>query len=87
MAEYLLGGRAVRVNIGRVEGEIVLTFGEGWARAAASKRCSVSERTLYRFLTGRRVSARTMDRILSGLGLEASDVVTYLKTGGKHGEN
>ena len=82
MTEYLLGGRAVRVNLSAARDII-----EGGTRTAVAAQCHVSERTLRRFLLGRRVSAQTMDRILSGLGLEASDVVTYLKTGGQNGKN
>lgn len=80
VVEYLLGGRAVRVDIGAVEFAIA---GLGFTRTAAAEQCEVSDRTLRRFLNGRRVSARTMNRILSGLYLDASDVIVYLKPGGK----
>lgn len=78
--EYQLGGRAVRVDLLAV---VVALSRAGLARAAAAKQCEVSDRTFRRFLNGRRVSARTMNRILSGLDLEASDVLTYMKPGGK----
>jgi hypothetical protein len=84
MTEYSLGGRAVRVDVVAV---LFAIEEQALTRTAVADQCHVSERTLRRFLLGNKVSARTMDRIISGLGLEASDIITYLKTGGKHGKD
>jgi hypothetical protein len=78
MTEYLLGGRAVRVNTDRV---VLAVEHWGLSRAAVAAQCGVSERTLRRFLAGKRVSARTMNKVLAGLYLDAADVITYLKAG------
>jgi hypothetical protein len=76
-----LGGRPVRVNYSLVQSEVADLHTEGWSYALIAERCEVSARTLRRFLAGRPVSGRSLDRILSGLGLAASDVITYLPEG------
>ncbi len=80
MAEYLLGGRAVRVDTLAVLFAVEETL---LTRTAAAAQCGVSARTLRRFLAGHAVSATTLHKILSGLYLESADVVTYLKPGGR----
>jgi AraC-like DNA-binding protein len=80
---YRWGGQRVRVNLARVHKEIAhfraARTGFYWNLDRVAAMCGISPRTLRRFLAGAPVSASTVHLVLSGLRLDAAEVLTYLK--------